>query len=71
MIIVNNPLTYKDLTVFRKALKCIQAKAEHDMELAEFAGDSQDVAIYSGIVDTVKPLRRKISDAIKYLEQEN
>ena len=69
MIFVTS-LTHKDLTVFSKALKCIQAKAQYDMELAEFVGTHQEVAMYSGIIEAVKPLRRKILDAIKYLEQE-
>ena len=70
MIFVTS-LTHKDLTVFSKALKCIQAKAQYDMELAEFVGTHQEVAMYSGIIDTVKPLSRKISYSIKYLEHEN
>lgn len=63
--------TRKDLIRFLKSLELMQAKAQYDMELSEFVGTRQEVAMYSAIVDAVKPLKRKILDAIKYLEQEN
>ena len=62
--------THKDLVRFRKSLELMQAKAQYDLELSEFAGTCQEVVMYSAIVEAVKPLRRKILDVIRYFEQE-
>lgn len=63
--------TRKDLIRVCKSLDLLQAKAQYDMELSEFAGTRQEVAMYSAIVEAVKPLRRKVLDAVRYLEQED
>lgn len=70
MIIINS-CTHEDLTRVLKMLKLLQAKAQYDVELSEFVGTHQEVAMYSAIVEAVKPLIRKILDAIRYLEQED
>ncbi len=62
--------TRKDLTRFCKSLDLLQVKAQYDMELSEFAGTCQEVAMYSAIVEAVKPLRRKVLDAVRYLDKE-
>lgn len=69
MILVTS-CTRKDLVKARKSLELLQAKAQFGVEMSEFAGTSQEVAMYSAIVEAVKPLRRKILDAVRYLEQE-
>ena len=63
--------TRKDLTIVCRSLDLLQAKAQYDMELSEFAGTSQEVAMFSAIVEAVKPLKRKVLDAIRYLDKEN
>ena len=70
MILVTS-CTHEDLTRFCKSLELMQAKAQYDMELSEFVGTRQEVAMYSAIVEAVKPLKYRILDAIRYLEKEN
>ena len=70
-MIFTTSCTRKDLTRFLKSLELMQVKAQYDMELSEFAGTNQEVAMYSAIVEAVKPLRCRILDAIRYLEKEN
>ena len=69
-MIFTTSCTRRDLTRFLKSLELMQVKAQYDMELSEFAGTSQEVAMYSAIVEAVKPLKYRILDAIRYLGQE-